>query len=259
MATNRLDTLFERKAGDVLAVYFTAGYPRLDITRDTILQLDAAGADLIEIGIPFSDPLADGPTIQASSKAAIDGGMTLSLLFRQLEDIRNHTQIPLVLMGYLNPVMRFGMDDFCRRCRETGVDGIILPDMPLSFFLARYQPVFADYGLHPIFLVTPQTGDARMRELEAASGGFLYAVSMATTTGGTGGFGAEQVAYFNRLKGLGLQKPILAGFGIADHPSFRTACDHLSGAVVGSAFIRAQEQGIHPAEFVRRLRQPENA
>ncbi|MEY3050440.1 MAG: hypothetical protein RLY31_225 [Bacteroidota bacterium] len=254
MTDNRLASLFERKERDILAVYFTAGYPRPDITRDTILRLDAAGADLIEIGIPFSDPLADGPTIQASSKAAIEGGMTLARLFTQLTDIRTQTQIPLVLMGYLNPVLRFGMENFCRRCQECGVDGVILPDMPLAFFLSRYQSMFRRHRINPVFLVTPQTTDERVRALAAATGGFLYAVSMATTTGGTAGLGPAQIAYFKRLTDLRLGKPILAGFGIADHASFRTACESLQGAVVGSAFIRAQEMGVPPAEFVSRLR-----
>ena len=250
---NRLEHKFQNKSNNLLAIYFTAGYPSPEGTRQTILDLNAAGADIVEIGMPFSDPLADGPTIQASSKAALENGMSLEKLFTQLEGIRSETDIPLVLMGYLNPVLQFGMERFCQKCLEVGVDGVILPDLPLAFFEKIYRPFFEKYDLCPVFLVTPQTSDERIRQLDAASRGFLYAVSTASTTGGAGGFGEMQTAYFQRLAGLKLKNPVMVGFGISGHAAFETVCSYLNGGVVGSAFIRAQEAGISPKDFVERL------
>lgn len=250
---NRLEQFFHQKNRNVLSVYFTAGYPAPDGTRQTILDLAAAGADLVEVGIPFSDPLADGPTIQASSHAALAGGMSLTKLFTQLEGIRSETQMPLVLMGYLNPVLQFGVERFCEKCHETGVDGVILPDLPLAFFEKNYRPFFEKYDVCPIFLVTPQTSDERIRQLDAASRGFLYAVSTASTTGGAGGFGEAQTAYFQRLANLNLKNPVLVGFGISDGEAFRTVCRYVNGGVVGSAFIRAQEAGVTAADFVQKF------
>lgn len=250
---NRLEHKFQLKSNNLLAIYFTAGYPAPEGTRQTILDLDAAGADIVEIGMPFSDPLADGPTIQASSKAALDSGMSLEKLFRQLDSIRSETDIPLVLMGYLNPVLQFGVERFCQKCHEVGVDGVILPDLPLAFYEKNYRLHFEKYDLCPVFLVTPQTSDERIRELDAASRGFLYAVSTASTTGGAGGFGETQTAYFQRLAGLKLKNPVMVGFGISDHAAFETVCQFANGGVVGSAFIRAQEAGISPKEFVEKL------
>lgn len=250
---NRLENLFQYKTHNLLAVYFTAGYPSPEGTRQTILGLDAAGADIAEIGMPFSDPLADGPTIQASSKAALKSGMSLSKLFAQLESIRAKTDIPLVLMGYLNPVLQFGVEHFCEKCRAVGVDGVILPDLPLGFYEKNYRPFYEKNDLCPVFLVTPQTSDERIRQLDAASRGFLYAVSTASTTGGATGFGEAQTAYFKRLAKLNLKNPVMAGFGISDHASFEMACQLLNGGVVGSAFIRAQEAGMPASEFVKKI------
>jgi tryptophan synthase alpha chain len=250
---NHLEHKFQHKKNHLLAIYFTAGYPSPEGTRQTILDLDAAGADIVEIGMPFSDPLADGPTIQASSKAALENGMSLEKLFRQLDGIRSQTDIPLVLMGYLNPVLQFGVERFCQKCSEVGVDGVILPDLPLAFYEKNYRPFFEKYDLCPVFLVTPQTSDERIRELDAASRGFLYAVSTASTTGGAGGFGETQTAYFQRLAGLKLKNPVMVGFGISDHAAFETVCQFANGGVVGSAFIRAQEAGFSPKEFVEKL------
>jgi len=255
---NRLEQLFQQKNSDLLAIYFTAGYPSPDGTRQTILDLAAAGADIVEIGMPFSDPLADGPTIQASSKAALENGMSLEKLFTQLDGIRSGTDIPLVvpplvLMGYLNPVLQFGVERFCQKCRDVGVDGVILPDLPLAFYEKNYQPHFEKYDLCPVFLVTPQTSDERIRQLDAASRGFLYAVSTASTTGGAGGFGETQTTYFQRLANLKLKNPVLVGFGISDHAAFETVCSYLNGGVVGSAFIRAQEAGISPKDFIQKI------
>jgi tryptophan synthase alpha chain len=251
---NRLEKQLTDNPQNLLSVYFTAGYPTPDGTRQTILDLAAAGADLVEVGIPFSDPLADGPTIQASSHAALENGMSLEKLFAQLEGIRIETEMPLVLMGYLNPVLQFGVERFCEKCAEAGVDGVILPDLPLAFYEKNYHPFFEKHNLCPIFLITPQTSDERIRELDAASRGFLYAVSTASTTGGAGGFGEAQVAYFQRIAKLKLKNPVLVGFGISDKTAFDTVCQYLNGGVVGSAFIRAQEAGISAAEFVGKLR-----
>ena len=251
---NRLKNLFQQKNRRLLAVYFTAGYPKPDGARQTILDLDAAGADVVEIGMPFSDPLADGPTIQASSKAALNNGMSLEKLFAQLDGIRRETNIPLVLMGYLNPVLQFGVERFCKGCHEVGVDGVILPDLPLAFYEKNYQQFFETFDLCPVFLVTPQTSDERIRQLDAASKGFLYAVSTASTTGKKGGFGSAQIAYFQRLAGLGLQNPLMVGFGISDNETFETVCKYANGGVVGSAFIRAQEAGISAHNFVNELK-----
>jgi tryptophan synthase alpha chain len=251
---NRLDQLFQHKKHHILSIFFTAGHPTPDGTRQTILDLAAAGADLVEVGIPFSDPLADGPTIQASNHSALENGMSLEKLFAQLEGIRAETQLPLVLMGYLNPVLQYGMERFCEKCAEVGIDGVILPDLPLAFYQKNYAALFAKHDLCPIFLVTPQTSDERIRELDAASRGFLYAVSTASTTGGVGGFSEAQVTYFQRIAKLKLKNPVLVGFGISDIIAFDIVCQHLNGGIVGSAFIAAQEQGIGEAEFVQRFR-----
>jgi len=251
---NRIIQIFQQKREDILSIFFTAGYPTPDGTRQTILDLAAAGADLVEVGIPFSDPLADGPTIQASSHAALENGMSLEKLFAQLEGIRLETHMPLVLMGYLNPVLQFGMERFCERCAKVGVDGVILPDLPLAFFEKNYASLFAKHDLCPIFLVTPQTSDERIQELDGASRGFLYAVSTASTTGGAGGFNDAQVAYFQRIAKLKLKNPVLVGFGISDKAAFDTVCQYLNGGVVGSAFIRAQEVGMTPKDFIKKLK-----
>ncbi|MCB0521232.1 MAG: tryptophan synthase subunit alpha [Lewinellaceae bacterium] len=251
---NRLEKLLANNPRNLLAIYFTAGYPSPEGTHLTILDLDAAGADIVEIGMPFSDPLADGPTIQESSKAALENGMSLEKLFTQLEGFRDKTNIPVLLMGYLNPVLQFGVERFCKKCHETGVDGVILPDLPLAFYEKNYRLFFEKYDLCPVFLVTPQTSDKRIRELDAASRGFLYAVSTASTTGGAGGFGKTQTAYFQRLADLKLRNPVMVGFGISDHVAFKTVCQFANGGVVGSAFIRAQEQGMGIHDFVQHIR-----
>ncbi len=254
---NNLKKLFNQKNSGLLAVYFTAGYPEIDGTADTIVQLAKAGADIVEVGMPFSDPLADGPTIQQSSKKALEQGMSIGRLFGQLAGIRARTQVPLVLMGYLNPVLQFGLQRFCKQCREVGVDGLILPDMPLQWHEHNCKSLFEEYDLGSIFLVTPQTSGERIRQLDEASNGFLYAVSTSSTTGGNRGFGPEQQAYFQRLANMNLKNPVLAGFGISTHEDFSTVCRHLNGGVVGSAFIRSQEQGIAAREFIGNLRLPD--
>lgn len=204
--------------------------------------------------MPFSDPLADGSTIQASSQKAIENGMTLKLLFEQLKGIRKETDIPIVLMGYLNPVMVFGIEAFCKKCCEVGVDGLILPDLPMWEYENTYKPIFQKYGLHAIFLVTPQTSNERIKILDAASNGFLYAVSVSTTTGKSGRFDETQEAYFKRLSELNLKNPVLVGFGIAGSENFSIANKYLNGGVVGSAFIRSLEKREDTEEFVKMIR-----
>lgn len=239
---NRILTLFKQKQRDILNVYFTAGFPKLEDTNLIINALANAGTDLIEIGMPYSDPIADGPTIQQSNERALENGMTLKTLFEQLKSIRQTTEVPLLLMGYLNPAVQFGLERFCEKCRETGVDGVILPDLPLYEYTEIYQPVFAKYNLLNIFLITPQTSEARIRQIDAVSKGFIYMVSSASVTGFKTGIADEQEAYFRRIQSMNLANPTLIGFGISNHSSFAKACQYANGAIIGSAFIRMLEQ-----------------
>ena len=234
---NRIDKVFKEKT-KLLNVYFTAGFPHLNDTATIIKYLASAGADLIEIGIPFSDPLADGVVIQQSSQTAIDNGMTLALLFEQLHGIRQHTDVPLILMGYLNPVLQFGIEKFCKEAARIGIDGIILPDLPLQEYLDEYQNIFEQNGLHNIFLITPQTSEKRIWQIDQHSKGFIYMVASASTTGTKNGISPEQIAYFERIKALNLRNPRLIGFGISDKTSFDTANLYADGAIIGSAFIK---------------------
>jgi tryptophan synthase alpha chain len=240
---NRLDSLFAAKPRNILSVYCTAGFPHRDDTVPVLQALERAGVDMIEIGIPFSDPIADGPVIQESSSAALANGMTLELLFEQLRDVRKTITVPLVLMGYVNPMLQFGVAKFAQLCAVVGVDGVIVPDMPVEVFERDYARAFAEYGIYNILLVTPQTANERVRLIDTASQGFLYAVSSSGTTGNAlsadGSAAASRNEYFTRLKSLNLSNPVMIGFGIADKVSFDEACSHANGAIVGSAFIKA--------------------
>lgn len=240
--TNRIHQAFQSKK-KLLNIYFTAGYPNLHDTVPLIKALSAAGADLIEIGMPFSDPLADGPVIQQSSTAALKNGMNLPTLFTQLQNIRETVpDTPILLMGYLNPVMQFGVENFCREAAAAGVDGIILPDLPLDDYLAEYQDIFRRHNLRPVFLITPQTATERIRRIDELTESFLYLVSGPGTTGGANTQSAgTQEAYFDRIEAMNLRNPRLIGFGIGDKASFRNACQHAEGAIIGSALIRALE------------------
>lgn len=238
---NRIDQLFAQKPEKILTIYFTAGFPRLHDTRRILLALQQAGVDMVEIGIPFSDPLADGPVIQQSSKQALDNGMSLRLLFDQLKNIRQDVRIPLVLFGYLNVVLQFGLEHFFDKCVETGIDGLILPDLPLDEFKQDVEPLCRASGVHFSFLITPETSDTRIRQLDAASSGFLYVVSSSSTTGKKKDLASLQ-PYFQRIKAMQLRNPFLVGFGIHDHQSFLQACMHSRGAVIGSAYIRILQQ-----------------
>lgn len=255
---NRIDQLFQDKKNNILSVYFTAGYPSPDSTPDILHQLQATGVDLVEIGMPFSDPLADGPVIQESSTLALKEGMSVKKLFRQLKDIRESVHIPLILMGYLNPVLQFGVEKFCRACRETGIDGVILPDLPMDEYREHYQSIFEAYDLCFIFLITPQTSDERIREIDRLSKGFIYMVSSASTTGAKNTIASQQIDYFERIKSLKLNNPLMIGFGISNRDTFQRACNYASGAIIGSAFIKAlgQEGPIQHKvdQFVRSIR-----
>lgn len=221
----------------LLSIYFTAGYPKLNDTISIIQELEKNRVDMIEIGLPFSDPLADGPTIQESSTQAIENGMTTSLLFEQLKEIRKTVQIPLIIMGYFNPMMQFGMEQFCQKCAEVGIDGLIIPDLPLYVYENEYKETFEKYGLKNVFLITPQTSNERITQIDAISDSFIYMVSSAAVTGSQSGFGNEQMDYFKRISDFKLKNPQIVGFGIKDKETFNQATQHQKGAIIGSAFI----------------------
>ncbi|HLT72819.1 MAG TPA: tryptophan synthase subunit alpha [Cyclobacteriaceae bacterium] len=234
---NRITQLFSSGRKDLLSVYYTAGYPGLEDTAAIAGWLEAAGVDFIELGIPFSDPVADGPTIQASNKVALDNGMNLHLLIKQVKELRKKVQIPVILMGYLNPVMQYGMEQFCADAVEAGVDGLILPDMPMEEYLNVYRQLFEKHNLSNTFLISPTTSEARIRKIDSVTNGFIYAVAASSTTGARDSFSEDQVKYFSKLQSLGLHNPFMIGFGISNAGTFTTACTYGSGAIVGSAFI----------------------
>jgi tryptophan synthase alpha chain len=238
---NRIDQLFQKKKQNIFSVYFTAGHPGLNDTVPIIKALELQGVDMIEIGMPFSDPMADGPVIQQSSQKALNNGMSLKVLFEQLKDIRKSVSIPLVLMGYLNPVQRYGIENFCKKCNEVGIDGLILPDLPLVEYEEQYLEVFKQNNVYPIFLVTPQTSEDRIKEIDRLSKGFVYMVSSFSTTGS--GKGLEQSQeYFKRMKTMNLNNPKVIGFGIKDKQTFQNACQYANGAIIGTSFVKALEE-----------------
>lgn len=236
---NRINQLFEKKQNNILSVYFTAGFPNLDDTVEIINELEKNGVDLIEIGMPFSDPTADGPTIQRSSERALKNGMSLNLLFEQLKEIRQSVKIPLILMGYINPVYQYGIERFCKKCAEIGIDGTILPDLPLNEYNEFYEPYFQANNLHNILLITPQTSETRIREIDEASSGFIYMVSSSSVTGAGKKVEDFHKDYFVKVQKMNLANPRLIGFGISDHATFRNACAFANGAIIGSAFVNA--------------------
>lgn len=236
---NRIDQLFKEKESEILSIYMTAGYPELHDTVRLLELLQEYGADMVEIGIPFSDPLADGPVIQQSSLKALRNGMTLDLLFHQLEGVRKRISMPLVLMGYLNPILQMGLENFLSRCRDTGIDGVIIPDLPAIEYEEEHLGLFRSYGIYHSLLVTPQTDEARIRKLAGLSEGFLYLVAAASTTGARSSIGTLQQEYFDRIRKMELPLPGLIGFGISNRQTFQTACRYARGAIIGSAFIRA--------------------
>jgi len=222
----------------LLSIYFSAGYPTLDLTKSIIEALEKSGVDMIEIGLPFSDPLADGPTIQESSNIALANGMTANVLFKQLENIRETVNIPLLIMGYFNPIMQFGVENFCRKCAEIGIDGLIIPDLPVAIYVENYKSTFEKYGLANIFLITPQTSDDRIRYIDSISNAFIYMVSSASVTGNQQDFSESQTHYFERIGRMDLQNPQIIGFGISNKNTFQRAIKFAKGAIIGSAFVK---------------------
>ena len=234
---NRIDKTLKEK-DNILSIYFTAGYPHLKSTNEIIKNLVSAGTDMIEIGLPFSDPLADGETIQMSSKIALDNGMSTKILFDQLKGIRNHVNIPLIIMGYFNPIFQFGVEEFCKKCNEIGIDGLIIPDLPIDIYLTKYKPIFEKNQLQNIFLITPQTSDERIKYIDKNSAGFIYVVSSSSITGSTNKFNENSLNYFRRLENMRLSTPKIIGFGISNNENFSIANKYSKGCIVGSAFIK---------------------
>jgi len=229
----------------LLSIYFSAGYPNLNDTVQIIQDLEKSGVDMIEIGLPFSDPLADGPTIQASSTKALHNGMTTKLLFEQLQNIRETVTIPLLIMGYFNPILQYGVEEFCKKCAEIGIDGLIIPDLPVAIYAEEYKTVFEKYNLTNVFLITPQTSNERIKFIDSVSNGFIYMVSSASVTGNQNDFGASQQEYFSRIAAMNLKNPQIIGFGISNKTTFNQATKYAKGAIIGSAFIKnLTENGI---------------
>ncbi|MFM6948278.1 MAG: tryptophan synthase subunit alpha [Aquirufa sp.] len=239
---NRISKVFAEAKGPILNIYATAGYPNFGDTMTVIESLQEGGADIIEIGMPYSDPVADGETIQQSNQVSLDQGMTLVHLFEQLKDLRKTVSTPVLLMGYVNPVLQYGVEKFCQKCKEVGVDGLISPDLPLAEYESEYKTIFEANGLFNIFLITPQTSDARIRQIDSISQGFIYMVSSASTTGAKTGISDEQEDYFKRIASMQLKNPRLIGFGISDRASFLKASEASSGAIIGSAFVKLLSQ-----------------
>jgi tryptophan synthase alpha chain len=236
--TNRLNKLFAEKNNNLLSIYFTAGYPRLDSTVAIAEALEKAGADFLEIGFPYSDPVADGPTIQHSSQTALNNGMTLNVLFEQLKQLRSCVNIPVLLMGYINPIVQYGVERFCKQAAAVGVDGIIVPDLPMYEYEMLYANYFKEYGLSNIFLVTPQTSPERISKIDDLSNSFIYLLSSSSITGGTLNVSDSIESYYTRVKQMQLNNPAIIGFGISDNASFSKACQYANGAIVGSAFVK---------------------
>ena len=234
---NRINQLFSTKQKDILSIYFFFFFPTLEGTASTIKVLEKKGINMIEIGIPFSDPMADGPVIQHAATRALKNGMTLKLLFDQLKDIRKEVQIPLVLMGYLNPIMQYGFKDFCRTCRETGIDGVIIPDLPFKDYMEEYRSIAEEQDVRIIMLITPETSEERIRLIDEHTDGFIYMVSSAAITGAQKDFNAQKQAYFQRIADMNLRNPRMIGFGISNKQTFETASAHAAGAIIGSKFV----------------------
>jgi tryptophan synthase alpha chain len=234
---NKIDQIFADKKGKILSAYFTAGFPELEDTALVMKSLQEAGADIIEVGIPFSDPMADGPTIQMSNKQALDNGISLKKILDQIRRIKDEIRIPMLLMGYLNPIYQYGIGNFCADCQKAGISGVIIPDLPVLEYQESYQSVFVSHGLYNIFLITPETSEIRIREIDAISHGFIYMVSASSTTGSKNKLSADQIKYFKRIQEMNLRTPRLVGFGISDRKSFEKASEYTDGAIIGSAII----------------------
>ncbi|PQL92945.1 tryptophan synthase subunit alpha [Apibacter sp. wkB309] len=234
---NRIKQLFNKKQKDILSIYFTAGYPNLTDTGKIIKELEKNGIDLIEVGIPFSDPMADGPTIQESGTLALKNGMNLKLLFEQIKEVRKEVELPLLLMGYLNPIMQYGIENFCKKCKEVGVDGTIIPDLPFNDYSTKYKSIFETYDIKVIMLITPETSEERIRLIDENTDGFIYMVSSASTTGAQKSFDDKKVEYFQKINSMKLRNPRLIGFGISNKATLEVAQSYANGAIIGSKFI----------------------
>ena len=255
---NRISALFSQATEPILNVYTTAGFPHFEDTMTVLNALQKGGVDIIEVGMPYSDPVADGETIQLSNQAALEQGMSVAHLFEQLKDMRKSITVPVLLMGYINPVLQYGMEAFCAKCAEVGVDGLILPDLPMLEYEVSYKAIFEKYGLFNILLITPQTNDERIRHIDSVSKGFIYMVSSASTTGAKTGISADQEVYFSRIAAMNLRNPRLIGFGISDHESFLKASKNASGAIIGSAFVKmiaqAKDLQAEIVDFVQSIK-----
>ena len=252
---NRIDKKLKEE-GKLLSIYFTAGFPNLNDTADIIIKLQESGVDMIEIGLPFSDPLADGPTIQDSSMSAIKNGMTTEILFNQLKDIRDKVSIPLIIMGYFNPILQYGVEEFCKKCNEVGIDGLIIPDLPIDYYVENYKSIFEHNMLYNMFLIAPQTSDERIRKIDSISKGFIYMVSSSSITGSKNSFSSEQINYFERIEKMDLNTPRIIGFGVGNKETFNATVDYSKGAIIGSAFIKnLHENGIDSIDsFIKSIR-----
>ena len=252
---NRIDKKLKEE-GKLLSIYFTAGFPNLNDTADIIIKLQESGVDMIEIGLPFSDPLADGPTIQDSSMSAINNGMNTDILFNQLKDIRDKVSIPLIIMGYFNPMLQYGVEKFCKKCNEIGIDGLIIPDLPIDYYLENYKSIFEQNKLYNMFLIAPQTSDERIRKIDSISKGFIYMVSSSSITGSKNSFSSEQINYFERIEKMNLNTPRIIGFGVGNKETFNATVNYSKGAIIGSAFIKnLHENGIDSIEsFIKSIR-----
>jgi tryptophan synthase alpha chain len=252
---NRIDKKLKEE-GKLLSIYFTAGFPNLNDTADIIIKLQESGVDMIEIGLPFSDPLADGPTIQDSSMSAINNGMNTEKLFNQLKDIRDRVSIPLIIMGYFNPILQYGVEKFCKKCNEIGIDGLIIPDLPIDYYLENYKSIFEQNKLYNMFLIAPQTSDERIRKIDSISKGFIYMVSSSSITGSKNSFSSEQINYFERIEKMNLNTPRIIGFGVGNKETFNATVNYSKGAIIGSAFIKnLHENGIDSIDsFIESIR-----
>ena len=250
---NRINQLFKTKKKDVLSVYFCAGYPEVNNSVEVIRTLARCGVDMIEIGIPFSDPMADGAVIQQASTQALKNGMSLRRLFGQLKDIRETVDIPLLLMGYLNPIMFYGFENFCRSCKEIGIDGCIIPDLPFDEYLLDYKQVADKHGVRMVLLITPETSESRIRLIDEHTDGFIYVVSSAATTGAQKSFDEQKQAYFQRIQAMSLRNPCMIGFGVSNKETFRMACSYASGVIVGSKFVTLLGEYQSPELAIQKL------
>ena len=250
---NRINKLFNEKKQNILSLYFCAGHPTAGSTADIIRTLAARGIDMLEIGIPFSDPMADGPVIQHAATQALRNGMTLRKLFSQLEQIRTDVRIPLVLMGYLNPIMQYGFENFCRQCQACGIDGVIIRDLPYKDYLESYRPIAQQYGIHVIMLITPETSEERIRQIDAHTDGFIYMVSSAAVTGAQKEFNAQKQAYFQRIKQMQLRNPRMIGFGISNKSTYESAAAYASGCIIGSKFVTLLEEEKDAGKAIDKL------